>query len=67
MYRVLLVDDESLTLDYLKMAIPKQDPGWSSASGFTAGIQNRKLSFYPAMTNLNSHSRPFSAVWRIIY
>lgn len=26
MYRVLLVDDESLTLDYLKMAIPKQDP-----------------------------------------
>ena len=30
MYRVLLVDDESLTLDYLKMAIPKQDPDWES-------------------------------------
>ena len=31
MYRVLLVDDESLTLDYLKMAIPKQDPDWEIA------------------------------------
>ena len=30
MYRVLLVDDESLTLDYLKMAIPKQDPDWEN-------------------------------------
>ena len=39
MYRVLLVDDESLTLDYLKMAIPKQDPDWEIAGACLDGIQ----------------------------
>lgn len=103
MYRVLLVDDESLTLDYLKMAIPKQDPDWEIAGACLDGIQalewfeshsadlvltdikmpemsglelcerlhrrnpEQKIVILSGHDDLNSHSRPFSAVWRIIY
>ena len=39
MYRVLLVDDENLTLDFLKMAIPKQDPDWEIAAACLDGME----------------------------
>ncbi len=39
MYSVMLVDDEKLTLEYLKMTIPQQDPDWQVAALCSDGIE----------------------------
>lgn len=39
MYRVMLVDDESLTLEYLKMTIPRLDADWQIAALCADGIE----------------------------
>lgn len=38
MYQILVVDDEQLTLDYLRITIPKQDPLWEVAHTCLDGI-----------------------------
>lgn len=38
MYSVMLVDDEKLTLEYLKMTIPQQDSDWQVAAACSDGI-----------------------------
>ena len=39
MYRILLVDDESLTLEYLSKIIPTQDQDWQVAASCLDGIE----------------------------
>lgn len=39
MYSVMLVDDEKLTLEYLKMTIPQQDPDWQVTALCSDGIE----------------------------
>lgn len=39
MYRVMLVDDEKLTLEYLKISIPQQDSDWQVAVLCSDGIE----------------------------
>ncbi len=39
MYSVMLVDDEKLTLEYLKMTIPQQDSDWQVAAACSDGIE----------------------------
>ena len=38
MYQILVVDDEQLTLDYLRITIPEQDPIWEVAHTCLDGI-----------------------------